>query len=61
MIQYEATKEAVPLTEAAHTLGLSYLTMRDKVLRGEIDGFKFLHHWYVPKQALRLAKRRATR
>lgn len=44
---------AVPLTDAAHSLHLPYLTMRDLVLRGAIRGFKQSGHWWVDADALR--------
>ena len=43
----ERVHGAIPLTEAAHTLGLSYLAARDLLLRGRLRGFKHEGRWYV--------------
>ncbi len=43
---------ALPLTEAAHAIGLSYFATRDRLLRGELEGEKRAGHWYVFKDSL---------
>ncbi len=43
---------ALPLTEAAHAIGLSYFATRDRLLRGELEGEKRAGHWYVFKHSI---------
>ena len=46
----------IPLTEAAHTLGLSYLAARNLLLRGRLRGFKHEGRWFVEAALLNAHK-----
>ena len=48
----EQVHGAIPLTEAAHALGLSYLATRDLLLRGRLRGFKHEGRWFVEAASL---------
>jgi hypothetical protein len=48
----EESEKGVPLTVAAHALGLGYLATRDRLLRGELTGFRRRGRWYVSGRSL---------
>ena len=49
----EQVHEAIPLSEAAHALGVSYLAARDLLLRRQLKGFKHGGRWYVEQASIR--------
>ena len=49
----EQVHGTIPLTDAAHTLGLSYLAARDLLLRGRLKGLKHEGRWYVEQASIR--------
>ena len=42
----------IPLADAAHRLGVSYLAARDMLLRGDVKGLKRGDRWYVEASSL---------
>ena len=47
-----SSKQLIPLAEAAHQLGVAYLTARDMLLRGDLKGLKQKKRWYVERGSL---------
>ena len=44
--------QLIPLADAAHQLGVAYLTGRDKLFRGELEGIKRRGRWFVQQSSI---------
>jgi excisionase family DNA binding protein len=47
--EIQTRSEFVPITEAAHRLGISRSTVYEALARGEIPGLRIGHRWIIPR------------
>ena len=48
----QAAEAALPLMEAATAMGLGYASARDRILKGEVEGFQRAGRWFVTRDSI---------